>query len=69
VIRSIYPNHEIEVHEGGQPHYQLIIAVEWKFYIVALIKNPISRGFLFQKQYSSVKWGIIYRSFCNIRYD
>jgi hypothetical protein len=27
-IRSIYPNHEIEVHEGGQPHYQLIIAVE-----------------------------------------
>jgi len=28
VIRSIYPNHEIEVHEGGQPHYQLIIAVE-----------------------------------------
>ena len=28
VIRSIYPNHEIEVHEGGQPHYQLIVAVE-----------------------------------------
>lgn len=28
IIRSIYPNHEIEVHEGGQPHYQLIIAVE-----------------------------------------
>ena len=28
VIRSIYPNHEIEVHEGGQPHYQLIIAIE-----------------------------------------
>lgn len=27
-IRSIYPDHEIEVHEGGQPHYQLIIAVE-----------------------------------------
>jgi DAK2 domain fusion protein YloV len=28
VIRSIYPDHEIEVHHGGQPHYQLIIAVE-----------------------------------------
>lgn len=27
-IRSIYPDHEIEVHDGGQPHYQLIIAVE-----------------------------------------
>jgi len=27
-IRTIYPDHEIEVHEGGQPHYQLIIAVE-----------------------------------------
>ena len=27
-IRSIYPSHEIEVHEGGQPHYQLIIAIE-----------------------------------------
>jgi DAK2 domain fusion protein YloV len=27
-IRSIYPGHEIEVHEGGQPHYQLIIAIE-----------------------------------------
>jgi hypothetical protein len=27
-IRSIYPDHEIEVHEGGQPHYQLIIAIE-----------------------------------------
>ncbi len=27
-IRSIYPGHEIEVHEGGQPHYQLIIALE-----------------------------------------
>jgi hypothetical protein len=27
-IRSIYPDHEIEVHEGGQPHYQLIISVE-----------------------------------------
>lgn len=27
-IRSIYPDHEIEVHNGGQPHYQLIIAIE-----------------------------------------
>jgi hypothetical protein len=27
-IRLLYPEHEIEIHEGGQPHYQLIIAVE-----------------------------------------
>ncbi len=27
-IRAIYPSHEIELHEGGQPHYQLIVAVE-----------------------------------------
>jgi len=27
-IRSIYPSHEIELHEGGQPHYQFIIAIE-----------------------------------------
>jgi len=27
-IRSIYPSHEIEVHEGGQPHYQLIISID-----------------------------------------
>lgn len=27
-IRVKYPHHEIEVHEGGQPHYQFIIAVE-----------------------------------------
>lgn len=27
-IRTIYPDLEIEVHEGGQPHYQLIIAIE-----------------------------------------
>lgn len=27
-IRSIYPEHEIEVHEGGQPHYQLILSIE-----------------------------------------
>jgi uncharacterized protein len=27
-IRDQYPNHEIELHEGGQPHYQFIIAIE-----------------------------------------
>jgi len=27
-IREKYPNHEIELHEGGQPHYQFIIAIE-----------------------------------------
>jgi uncharacterized protein len=27
-IRSSYPSHEIEVHEGGQPHYQFIISIE-----------------------------------------
>jgi hypothetical protein len=27
-IRSVYPSHEIELHEGGQPHYQFIIAIE-----------------------------------------
>jgi uncharacterized protein len=27
-IRSAYPHHEIELHEGGQPHYQFIIAIE-----------------------------------------
>jgi len=27
-IRAIYPSHEIELHEGGQPHYQFIVAVE-----------------------------------------
>lgn len=27
-IRQKYPNHEIEVHNGGQPHYQLIISIE-----------------------------------------
>ncbi|MGI6251238.1 MAG: DAK2 domain-containing protein [Anaerolineaceae bacterium] len=27
-LRKAYPQHEIEVHEGGQPHYQLIIAFE-----------------------------------------
>jgi dihydroxyacetone kinase-like predicted kinase len=28
VIRSTYPNHEIEVQEGGQPHYQFIMSIE-----------------------------------------
>jgi uncharacterized protein len=27
-IRLEYPSHEIELHEGGQPHYQFIIAIE-----------------------------------------
>jgi len=27
-IRSAYPNHEVEIHEGGQAHYQLILAIE-----------------------------------------
>ncbi len=27
-IRKNYPNHEIEVHEGGQPHYQFIFMIE-----------------------------------------
>lgn len=27
-IRARYPSHEIELHEGGQPHYQFIIAIE-----------------------------------------
>jgi len=27
-VRSIYPDHEIEIHDGGQPHYQFIIAIE-----------------------------------------
>jgi uncharacterized protein len=27
-IRSVYPSHEIEIHDGGQPHYQFIIAIE-----------------------------------------
>jgi DAK2 domain fusion protein YloV len=28
IIRAKYPSHEIEIHEGGQPHYQFIIAIE-----------------------------------------
>ncbi|HEY4692733.1 MAG TPA: DAK2 domain-containing protein [Bellilinea sp.] len=27
-IRKTYPRHEIEIHEGGQPHYQLILSIE-----------------------------------------
>jgi uncharacterized protein len=27
-IREMYPQHEIELHDGGQPHYQFIIAIE-----------------------------------------
>lgn len=27
-IRSAYPSHEIELHEGGQPHYHFILAIE-----------------------------------------
>jgi uncharacterized protein len=27
-IRAAYPSHEIELHEGGQPHYQLILSIE-----------------------------------------
>src|SRR5574340_729661 len=27
-IRNTYPRHEIELHEGGQPHYQLIMSIE-----------------------------------------
>ena len=28
VIRKKYPSQEVEVQEGGQPHYQFIISVE-----------------------------------------
>lgn len=27
-IRADYPSHEIELHDGGQPHYQFIVAIE-----------------------------------------
>jgi hypothetical protein len=27
-IKKEYPNHEIEIHEGGQPHYQFILSIE-----------------------------------------
>ena len=28
VIRKDYPKQEVEVQEGGQPHYQFIISIE-----------------------------------------
>lgn len=28
MIQEKYPTHEIEVHEGGQPHYQFILSIE-----------------------------------------
>jgi acid stress-induced BolA-like protein IbaG/YrbA len=28
VIRAAYPTQEIELQDGGQPHYQFIISVE-----------------------------------------
>jgi len=27
-IKEVYSSHEIEIHEGSQPHYQMIIAIE-----------------------------------------
>ena len=27
-IKQRFPNQEVEVHEGGQPHYQFIFAIE-----------------------------------------
>jgi dihydroxyacetone kinase-like predicted kinase len=27
-IRETYPDHEVEIQEGGQPHYQFIFAIE-----------------------------------------
>lgn len=27
-IHGVYPDHEIEIHNGGQPHYQLIVSIE-----------------------------------------
>ncbi len=27
-VREAYPDHEIEVHDGGQPHYQFILSIE-----------------------------------------
>jgi len=27
-INEKYPEHEVEVHDGGQPYYQLIVAIE-----------------------------------------
>lgn len=28
LVRTVFPAHEIELHEGGQPHYQFIISIE-----------------------------------------
>jgi len=28
LINQDYPNHEVEVHDGGQPHYQFILSIE-----------------------------------------
>ena len=28
ILRRTYPEQEIEVQEGGQPHYQFILAIE-----------------------------------------
>jgi dihydroxyacetone kinase-like predicted kinase len=28
LIRSNYPDHDLEVQDGGQPHYQFIISLE-----------------------------------------
>jgi dihydroxyacetone kinase-like predicted kinase len=28
VVRRAYPEQEVEIQEGGQPHYQFIIAIE-----------------------------------------
>jgi dihydroxyacetone kinase-like predicted kinase len=27
-IQGVYPDHEIEIQEGGQPHYQFIFSIE-----------------------------------------
>jgi len=28
IVRAKYPKQEVEVQEGGQPHYQFIVAIE-----------------------------------------
>jgi hypothetical protein len=28
IVRKAYPEQEVEIQEGGQPHYQFIIAIE-----------------------------------------
>jgi dihydroxyacetone kinase-like predicted kinase len=28
LIQKHYPKHEVEIHEGGQPHYQFLISLE-----------------------------------------